>query len=102
MIKISELLANYDGETKYQAQFHKVYHEWQREPATMKEIEIRTGVDRANVCRYVAVLRKARLIAELTKRKCSITKKTATEFSTNQMLFPPLLQSSLFEIANND
>lgn len=96
MSEITELLANYDGEPKYKVQLQKVYEAWQIEPATMKEIEVRTGIDRANICRYVATLRKAKLIAALNKRECKITKKTATEFTTDPGLFPALTQSVLF------
>lgn len=102
MCKISDLIANYNGEDKYKAQMQTVYYAWQEVPATMKEIQVKTGIDRSNICRYVDKLRKASLIAALNERKCSITKRSATEFTTNQMLFPPVLQSSLFESKRND
>ena len=96
MYKISELLANYEGEAKYQVQLKKVFDAWQQQPATMKEIEVLTSVDRANICRYVATLRKAKLIAALGKRECRITGRIATEFTTDASLFPEDLQTRLF------
>lgn len=82
-------------DTTFQAQFSRTFQAF-FQPQTMKELSISTGIDRANICRYVRVMRKAGTIAIVKKKYCSITKHLAGVYTTNPALMPPK-QPSLFE-----
>lgn len=65
-------------------------------PLTMKEIDIKTGVMRENVCRHINTLLEENKIAEIRKRKCTITgHNKVMEYTANPDLFPPTNQLDL-------
>ena len=55
-----------NGQGKYKhfkVQLSKVYDAFKREPMTMKEADVYTGVMRENICRYVDILLDQGLIS---------------------------------------
>lgn len=66
-------------------------------PKTMKMVSVETGIDRPNICRYVAHLRKRKQIAAIKKGTCRITRHSAQFFSTDPELIPKPGQSELFK-----
>lgn len=80
---------NIHKNTHFQQQFQTVFAEFNRAPQTMKEVEVRTGIDRANICWYVRDMRKARTIARIAIGPCPITGHPKVGFyTTNPLLFP--------------
>lgn len=73
-----------------------VFKEFFKKPSTMLEVSFRTGILRANICRYVAEWRKTQTIAVNKKALCSITKTKAKYLTTNPELFPKSNQIKLF------
>lgn len=67
-------------------------------PKTMKMVEVETGIDRPNICRYVAYLEKRKKITVVKKARCPITKHTAKYYSTDLEFFPQETQPELFEM----
>jgi hypothetical protein len=63
---------------------------------TMKTVSIMLGIDRANICRYVATLKKGELIAKVKTDLCPITKHRAGFYTTNPELMPTNNQLKLF------
>jgi hypothetical protein len=62
-------------------------------PPTMLECAYQTGIERANICRYVAELEKQGEIALVRKGLCPITGYRAGFYTTNKSLFPNIQQS---------
>ncbi len=84
------------NDSRLQAQFQIVFNGFLKSPCTMKELSIITGIDRANICRYVRILRLAGKIAIYKKVYCSITKHKANSYTTNPELMPVSKQLKLF------
>jgi len=59
-------------------------------PATKLQVSKQTGIERANICRYVSYFRKRGNIAVVKKSYCLITKHLAGYYTTNPDLFPRL------------
>jgi hypothetical protein len=83
-------------DTRFQAQFQIVFNGFLISPCTMKELSVITGIDRANICRYVRILRIAGKIAIHKKVFCSITRHKANSYTTNPELMPVSKQLKLF------
>ncbi|OJU28610.1 MAG: hypothetical protein BGN92_09775 [Sphingobacteriales bacterium 41-5] len=79
----------------FQAQYQRTFKAF-FQPQTMKELSISTGIDRANICRYVRTMRHAGTIAVIRKKYCSITKHLAGVYTTNPALMAPK-QPTLFD-----
>jgi hypothetical protein len=56
-----------------------------------------TGIERANICRYVAVMRKADRVALISVKPCELTKHAAGYYSTDRNLFPVKTQLELWQ-----
>jgi len=82
-------------DTYFATQFKATFEGFYKQPQTMKELSIVTGIDRANVCRYVRTLRKENRIAVYKKANCSITKHLANYYTTDPSLFPKSNQLKL-------
>lgn len=80
----------------FHTQFQQTFEGFFRQPQTMKELSISTGIDRANICRYCRVLRAAGSITVYKKTYCSITKHLANQYTANPALFPITAQLKLF------
>lgn len=78
-------------------QFQTVFAEFARQPQTMKEVEVRTGIDRAYICWYVRAMRKAKTIAKLRVGPCPITHYPYVGFYTTNPLLFPKQQPTLFD-----
>lgn len=89
-------LQSQSKDNHFQNQFRTVFEGFYRQPLTMKELSVRTGIDRANICRYCREMRKAGTIAVVKKAVCSITKHWANKYTTNPDLFPKPSQLNLF------
>lgn len=80
----------------FQTQFKQTFDGFFKQPQTMKELSVSTGIDRANICRYCRTMRKAGTIAAVKKSYCSITKHLAYKYTTNPKWFPINSQPKLF------
>lgn len=77
-------------------QLQRVYSTLFARPMTMYEVALITGIERANVCRYVAELRKSNSIAVVRLGICPITRHDGVQFlTTNPALFPQETQLDL-------
>lgn len=56
--------------------------------ATRYMAAVDTGINRANICRYIATLKKSNSIAIVKRDKCQISGCTAQYLTTNPELFP--------------
>lgn len=68
-------------------QLKTVFEAFSEAPATMM-IARRTGIERANICRYVATMRKEDRIFFVKKGLCAITRHAANYLSTNESYRP--------------
>jgi len=90
-------LKNTHKDTRFLAQMQTVFAEFAKKPQTMKEVEVRTGIDRASICWYVRDMRKSHTIARIAVGQCPITGyPTVGFYTTNPMLFPKP-QPTLFD-----
>lgn len=71
----------------YHAQIQQVIEVFQEKPLTMLEVSHRTGIERANICRYIATLRKENKIQLVKKTFCPITKHRAGFYTTDKSAF---------------
>lgn len=73
----------------YHSQLIKVFKELKNEPQTMLQVSVKTGILRANICRYIRALRKRKQVAVTKIGKCPISKHKAQFLTTDKSLFPP-------------
>lgn len=92
----SNSLQLHSKDKHFQNQFRTVFNGFYRQPLTMMELSILTGIDRANICRYCREMRIAGKIAVVKKAVCSITKHWANKYTTNPEMFPKSNQIKLF------
>jgi hypothetical protein len=59
----------------FQDQFKIIYDGFYKQPQTMKELSVRTGIDRANICWYCRTMRKLEKIA-VTKKPIAVLPST--------------------------
>lgn len=85
-----------DKDSKFSGQILQVFDAFFKQPLTMKELSVLTGIDRANVCWYCRLFRAAGLISIYQKGYCTITKHRANRYTTNPELFPVSSQLKLF------
>ena len=78
------------------AQMDKVFKAFKEKPSTMLMISIKTGILRANICRYVAKWEKQGIIAEVKTDICKVSKFQAGYYTTDPELFPESNQIKLF------
>ena len=79
-----------------QKQFYQreiVFKTFSMMPATMLMVAHQTGIERANICRYVAELSKSNAIALIKKSLCQISKYKAGYYTTDKSKFPVLPQT---------
>ena len=86
--------------THFQAQMKRVFTALYRQPKTMLMVSIETGILRANICRYIAKLRKQNSIRIVQKSICPISKRRAGYYTTNPELFPIVESSKMFNYGN--
>ena len=78
------------------AQMDKVFKAFKQEPSTMLMVSIKTGILRANICRYVATWEKQGRICEVKNDHCKISRFPAGYYTTDPALFPESNQTTLF------
>lgn len=77
------------NEREFKNQSNKMYQALLENSLTRYEVAKLTGIDRANICRYVGHLFDRDLIAVTKKRRCSISGYPyVEELTTNRDLFP--------------
>lgn len=87
-------LNNFDHDNNNQLAI--VYNAFYHGPKTMYEVDVETGIERANICRYVSTLRESDRIFVVGKRRCKVSGHYAFELSTNPELKPEDNQFKLF------
>lgn len=81
----------YKDNNNWGSQLYIIREAFEVAPATMLMIAHQTGIERANVCRHVATLRKTNSISLTGKRLCKISNYTAGYYTTD----PSLMDSQL-------
>lgn len=71
----------------FEAQMIKVFAAFKKKPSTMLMVAKTNGIDRANICRYVAIWYKQGKIQLLKYGYCKVSKRRAGYLTTNQALF---------------
>lgn len=80
----------HNKDTHFATQFRRVFLSLYKEPKTMFMVSVETGIERANICRYVATWRKRKCIRIAKKGICPISKHVAGYYTTNPQLFPTI------------
>lgn len=78
--------------TVFQAQMKNVFVSFDKYPKTMLAVSVETGILRANICRYVAEWKKENKIKLVKIGICPISKHRAGFYTTNQELFPLIVE----------
>lgn len=73
-----------------------VFQSFYSEPKTMLMADKDSGVNRANICRYISTLKKSELVYLVKKDKCQISHYTAGYYTTNPKYFKKSNQLKLF------
>lgn len=81
-------------DSNFQTQIKRVFAAFYRQPKTMLMVSVKTGILRANICRYVAELQKQNSIRIARKGICPISKHRAKFYTTNPGLFPSIVEPS--------
>ena len=76
--------------TNYKAQRHVIYNAFYSQSLTMLQVARKTGIERANICRRIAELRKQKRIILVRKGFCPITQHRSGFYTTNPNLYPEL------------
>ena len=86
------------GKDKYLNQLKQTQIAFYREPVTMKQVTVTTGIVREHICRYVKTLKKANAIWLIRIGKCPITGHPRVQFLTTDPKYAANLpkQLSLF------
>ena len=71
----------------FEVQIKRVFAAFNRQPSTMLMVSIETGILRANICRYVAELRKNNRISLLKQGICKVSKHRSGYYTTDTNLF---------------
>ena len=81
------------------SQYKTVYQSFKERPKTMLQVSIKTGILRANICRYIAEMEEHGYIQVIKKGCCPYTHFIAGFYSTDEALFskPDVLQLNLFD-----
>ena len=83
-------------ESTKKVQTQRTFQAFKPHPKTMKMVSVETGIDRPNICRYVAKLERLNKITVVKTAPCEITKHKAKYYSTDPDYFPPKSQPELF------
>lgn len=83
----NSLTTDKDKDNKFKTQVEIVFEAFQSEPKTMLMVDALTGINRANICRYVGMWNEENKIQLVKKGLCPITKHRAGFYTTNQDFF---------------
>lgn len=89
-ISLTPLKDNY-----FRNQFQSTKEAFFQAPATMRMIEVQTGILRPNICRYVRTMSNSGIIQVVRIGLCPETRHRAGFYSTNPDLFIPSPQLQL-------
>ncbi|SHG57883.1 hypothetical protein SAMN05444483_11724 [Salegentibacter echinorum] len=93
---LKKSFAGQGQDKKFVAQMDEVFRAFKNQPSTMLMVSVKTGILRANICRYVAKWKKQGRIVEVKNELCRISKFPARYYSTDKKLFPISKQTKLF------
>ena len=82
--KVTQKNESRKDKTVIKNQFRKVYQCFSTGPKTMLQVAHLTGIERANICRYVAELRKSDRISFIKYGLCPISKHRAGFYETER------------------
>ena len=82
----------------YQSQMQAVIDSFHEGVKTMLEVSKETCIYRANICRYVRILKKTGLIFLVSKNRCRITNHLAGFYTTNKSLVNTPVQGTQLEL----
>lgn len=82
---------------KKKGQIRRTLDELKRDPATSMMLLVKTGILRANLCRYLAGLEKQGRITVVKEETCWITGHKAKYYSADPELIPKAGQAELFK-----
>jgi len=74
----------------FETQMKIVFAAFKPKPATMLMVAKQTGIERANICRYVAIWIKQGKIHLGSKSLCRVSKRLAGYYTTNKNFFTSL------------
>ena len=96
---INQNLSGFDDKDKrFVTQYQTVYQLFQQQPQTMLQVSIKSGILRANICRYIADMEQKGIIQIIKTGRCPLTKHSAGFYSTDKALFnKKIAQPSLFD-----
>jgi len=91
------LTKNKSKDKHYQTQMQVVFDALFKQPKTMLMVRVETGIERANICRYVGVWKRQNNIKIVRLGICPLSKYNGVQFlTTNPELFPIDIQLNLF------
>jgi len=81
-------LDDYNGkDSPFESQYQIVRTSFGKSPKTMLMVAVETGILRANICRFVGMMKAEEIIQEIKKGYCPYTKHIAGFYSTDSTLF---------------
>lgn len=83
-------------EEKKKNQIKQTFDVLKEYPMTTKMIQVKTGIPRENLTRYIAYLEKRKKVTTVKKAACRITGHRAKYYSTDPEYFPKETQPELF------
>ena len=83
----------------FATQMQITYQSFKEHPKTMLQVSIETGILRANICRYVKIMRESNEMQILKLGRCPISKRSGVQFlTTDKGLFnSQVKEPSLFD-----
>lgn len=89
------LLPDRGKDTDYQGQTERVFAVFAVKPSTMLMVSKETGIERANICRFISLWQKQNRVWLLRFNLCQISKHKAGYYTTDPTLFPSKQQINL-------
>lgn len=81
---------------KKKNQIRRTFEVLKERPMTTKMIQVKTGIPRENLTRYIAFLEEKKRVVTVREEPCEITGHTAKYYSTDVKYFHSETQSELF------
>ena len=82
---------------KKKNQIRRTYDVLKEYPMTTKMIQVKTGIPRENLTRYISYLEKRNKVVTVKEEPCEITGFRAKYYSTDPRYFHPVTQSEMFK-----
>jgi len=81
---------------KKKNQIRRTFEVLKERPMTTKMIQVKSGIPRENLTRYISYLEKRNKVVTVKEEPCEITGFRAKYYSTDPEYFPSEVQSQLF------